>query len=303
MREGRGDPAPLLWEDGRCVIDHPSRKERQREALRLSRLSATLAVLPTPAPRLLPSLAAAFTHGPDPRRQASRTDPLAALLSLVVTALLADQTSLLAVAAWGRRHGRAVLAALGLPDGTAPCQSTLQRLVCRLDPAAVSAALSAPCAPSVAPDPTRRGAQGVAIDGQAQGGRVQAAPRRCPVHALTAFTHARPVVLAQEPIERGADTRAGERPGAPALLARLDWRGRVLPGDAQVWQRSVCQPGLTAGTETQPTPRRDIALLFDPPGAGRPPALDDRRVARTSETGPGRRAEVRHLVASTDLTG
>lgn len=279
------------------------------ESRLLSRLSATLTALPSPRPSA-PSLLAVFTQVPDPRRQASVTYPLAALLSLVVAALLADQTSLLAVAEWGRRQGRAVLAALGFPSGITPCQSTLQRLVCRLDPDALSAALSTHFAADAAPDPTQRGAQGVAIDGKAQRGRLQYEPGRCPIHALTAFTHDRHLVLAQEPIERGADKSEGELTVAPALLARLDWRGRVLTGDAQFCQRTLCQQVLTAGgdyllvvKENQPTLLGDIALLFDPPGTVRPPALDDRREARTVETGHGRRHEVRHLVASTDLTG
>ncbi len=54
--------------------------------------------------------------------------------------------------------------------------------------------------------------------------------------------------------------------------------------------------------ENQPTLYADIALLFDPPAALGPAALVDRRAAWTHERGHGRQDEVRHLVASTDLT-
>jgi predicted transposase YbfD/YdcC len=54
--------------------------------------------------------------------------------------------------------------------------------------------------------------------------------------------------------------------------------------------------------ENQPALYNDLVLLFDPPAASAPLPLLDRRQARTSERGHGRREEVRTLVASTDLT-
>jgi predicted transposase YbfD/YdcC len=276
----------------------------------VSRLGATLAARPDPRPGGVPSLAAAFTRVPDPRRQASVTYPLAALLSLAVAALLANHASVLAIAEWGRRQRREALAALGFPDGGAPCQSTLQRVFRRLDPAAVSAALSAALAPAAAPPPAARGAQGVAMDGKAQRGRLHYQAGGCPVHALSAFTHDGGVVLAQEPIEHGADKGEAELAVAPALLARVDWRGRVLTGDALFCQRALCRQVLAAGGDylllvkgNQPALHGDIDRLFAPPRAGRPLPLLDRREARTVERGHGRQDEVRHLVAPTDLAG
>jgi predicted transposase YbfD/YdcC len=97
---------------------------------------------------------------------------------------------------------------------------------------------------------------------------------------------------------------------APALLARIDWHGRVLTGDALFCQRALCRQGRDAGgdylvlvKENQGTLYRDIRLLFDPPAEVAALPLADRRVARTVETGHGRAMEVRELVASTDLGG
>lgn len=279
------------------------------ESILVSRLCATLASLPAELTMPAPGLAAVFTRVPDPRRQASVTYPLAAVLRLVVAALLANHTSVLAIAEWGRRQQRDLLTQLGFSDGSTPCQSTLQRLLRRLAPEAVAAALRTHFA-AVAPAPEERGAQGVAIDGKAQRGRLAYQVGGCPVHALSAFTHDQGIVLAQQPIEAGTDKAEAELTVAPTVLARLDWRGRVLTGDALFCQRHLCQQVLTAGgdylllvKQNQPTLYQDIALLFDPPGAVRPPALDDRREARTRETGHGRQAEERHLIASTDLTG
>lgn len=118
----------------------------------------------------------------------------------------------------------------------------------------------------------------MSVDGQAQRGRLQYEASGCPVHALA------------------------------ALLARLDWHGRVLTGDALFCQRALCRQVVTVGgdylllvKENQPTLYRDLQFLFDPPPDSAPLPLLDRREARTAEQGHGCRDEVRHLVASTDL--
>jgi len=92
------------------------------------------------APR---SLAAGFARVPDPRRVASVAYPLAAVLSLAVAAILANQLSELAIAQWGARQSADLLRALGFSDGRTPCQSTLQRLLCKLDGQTLAEALRA----------------------------------------------------------------------------------------------------------------------------------------------------------------
>ena len=254
------------------------------------------------------SLAAAFAHVPDPRRHASVTYALSALLTLAVAALLANHLSVLAIAEWGARQSPEVLRTLGFPAGRTPCQSTLQRLFSKLDGHALSAALGAHFAPTVIALPPADNAQGVAVDGKAQRGRLPFQDGGCPVHALTAFCHERGVVLAHEPIEQGAEKSEAELTVAPALLARIAWPGRVLTGDALFCQRHLCQQVLDAGgdylllvKENQPTLYNDIRLLFDPPPSLATLPLLDQREAQTHDRGHGRQDEVRHLVASTDL--
>lgn len=254
------------------------------------------------------SLAAAFAQIPDPRRQASVTYSLASMLTLAVAAILANHRSVLAIAEWGQRQRPELLEQLGFAQGHTPCQSTFHRLFASLDGAAVSFTLGTHFATTAVPcdlDEPR----GVAIDGKAQRGRLQYASGGCPVHALTAFCHDQGVVLAHEPIAAGADKAEAELTVAPALLARIDWSGRVLTGDALFCQRTLCQQVLEAGGDyllavraNQPTLHAAIALLFDPPADHAPLPLHDRRDLRTIERGHGRYDEQRHLVASTDLT-
>src|SRR5205823_2426204 len=127
-----------------------------------------------------------------------------------------------------------------------PHQSTLHRLFRRLDPAALSAAVGRYFAAAV-PHPQGRGAQGAAIDGKAQRGRLAFAGGGGTVHALAAYSHGAGVVLAQAEIRSTAEKAEAELTVAPAPIARLGWRGRVLTGDALFCQRHLCQQVLAAG--------------------------------------------------------
>lgn len=257
------------------------------------------------------SLAAAFARIPDPRRAASVTYSLPAILTLAVAAILANHLSVLAIAEWGERQSPDLLRTLGFSTGRSPCQSTLQRLFSKLDSAALSTTLSGHFAPPAIPVPTQEvpARHGVAVDGKAQRGRLPFQVGGCPVHALSAFCHERGIVLAHEPMTQGVEKAEAELTVAPTLLARVAWPGRILTGDALFCQRHLCQQVREAGgdyvllvKENQPTLYNDIRLLFDPPTGSNPLPLLDRRDARTVDRGHGRRDDVRHLVASTDLT-
>jgi predicted transposase YbfD/YdcC len=256
------------------------------------------------------SLAATFAAVPDPRRAGSVRYPLAAILAMAVAAILANHHSVLAIAEWGADQSASLLAQLGFPTDRTPCQSTLQRLFAKLDGDALSAALAAAVTPRARSTPNTL--QGVAIDGKAQRGRLRFPGGGCPVHALTAYCHETGLVLAHEPIAAPAGTDRGEAEltVAPALLARLDWHGRVLTGDALFCQRDLCRQVLAAGGDyllavkaNQPALHDAITFLFDPPPATGVLPLHDRRIAETLDYGHGRTRERRMPTASTDLVG
>ena len=96
-------------------------------------------------------------------------------------------------------------------------------------------------------------------------------PQAC-VHALSAVCPIQGVVLAQTPITSTAEKTEAELTVAPALIAQLDWHGRVLTGDALFCQRHLCTQVLAAGGDylflakgNQPELFDDVRLLFDPP--------------------------------------
>lgn len=252
-------------------------------------------------------LLAAFAAVPDPRRRQGTRYRLAALLALAMVAILANRTTVLAIAQFGADASPALRRALGFPDRWTPCQSTLQRLFAKLAPDGLIAALTRACVPLV-PIPAERGDQGVALDGKAQRGRLAADPTAGVVHALSAFCQDYGIVLSQAAIEHAADKAEAELTVAPEVIASLDWRRRVLTGDALFCQRAICRQVLDAGGDylllvkaNQPALFDDIRLLFEPPDPA--VTLADRREATTIDFGHGRHADTRRLIASTDLLG
>jgi predicted transposase YbfD/YdcC len=157
-----------------------------------------------------------------------------------------------------------------------------------------------------------QGSIGVAFDGKAQRGRLAGADRpEYPVHMLSAVLHDLGIVLAQMPLDHTAEKAEAELAAAPALVARLDWTGCVLTGDALYCHADLCEAVRDAGGDyllivkgNQPTMLRAITTLFASraDAALRAASLPawDMREATAIDKGHGR-IEVRHLVASTVL--
>ncbi len=122
------------------------------------------------SPVLPLSLGDAFAAVPDPRARQGRRFTLAALLTLALSAMLANHLSPLAIAQWGAEQDAASKRAMGFAKGVTPHQSTVARLFHRLDPALRSAALTAHDRAQIAPTPWSRGAEGIALDGKASVG-------------------------------------------------------------------------------------------------------------------------------------
>jgi len=260
---------------------------------------------------LSPALSAAFATIPDPRGARGKRFALVAMLNLAVTAILANHVSELAIAEWGAAQSRSLLHALGFVRGVTPHQTTVQRLFRALDPVCLARALTASFATSV---PAARGQEAVAIDGKTLRGRLPFAPSgAAPIHLLTLYCQTTGAVLAQAEIAQTGDKAEAELTVAPALLAEIDWTGRVLTGDALFCQRTLCAQVVGAGgdyllvvKENQATLRRDLATLFatraDATLSAATLPLWDMREVTQMERGHGR-TEQRHLVTSTELNG
>lgn len=263
----------------------------------------------------LETLPQAFARIPDPRRAQGTRYPVAAILSLAVVAVLANHTSVLAMAEWASRQTRQVRRALGFRRDTTPHQTTIQRLFGRLDPAAVAAAVQRVFDPPSPGELRPRGSQGVALDGKAQRGRLRhgATPTH-PIHAVSAFCHDLGGVLAQLIVD--AQQHEAELSVVPDLIGQIDWQGRVLTGDALYCQQNLCTQVVEAGgdyllivKENQPTLLADIQQVFTPLTAEELARTGVHTVQplvietnRTVEKGHGR-IEERQIRVSSELAG
>jgi predicted transposase YbfD/YdcC len=261
------------------------------------------------------NLPQAFARVPDPRRKQGRRYSLAAILSLAVVAVLANHTSVLAIAEWAGRQTRHVRRALGFVRDTTPHQTTIQRLLARLNPADVAAAVECMFDPTRPGEVRARGSQGVALDGKAQRGRLRhGAATNHPIHAVSAFCHDLGGVLAQLVVD--AQQHEAELTVAPDAIKQIDWQGRVLTGDALYCQQALCIQVVEAGgdyllivKENQPTLLAEIMQVFAPLTAEEATRTGVHTVQplaiqtyRTVEKGHGR-LEERQIRVSSELAG
>ena len=253
------------------------------------------------------SLVTAFSQVPDPRRRQGRRFELASLLAVAVAAMLANHRSVLAMAEWAADQSPTLLRALGFADGVTPHQSTLARVFARLDPEAVTAAVTAYLHRAKMRPDTAPSLRGCAIDGKAQRTRqAYVHPPTGVVQMLNAICHQTGIVIGQHPVAHHVGKVEAELTVAPALLAKIELAGRVITADALYCQRNLCQQIVDAGGDylilvkaNQPELFTDLQLLFDPPTPG--PVLLDQRQARTIDHAHNRSADTRVLTASTDL--
>lgn len=252
-----------------------------------------------------------FATIPDPRQAQGRRYPLPAILAATFAALLCNHLSQLAVAEWLRAQPPPFRRLLGFPPGPTPHQSTFHRVLRRVDPTQLAAALQhwfdpPPCIPR------RRGSAGVALDGKAQRGRFHftpTGPGTCPIHEVSAFCVTTGTVLAALAVTGSADKAAAELSAATTLLAQVNWVGRVLTGDALLCQRSLCTQVVAAGGDYLLTVKANQGHLLDglqrwfapepPRRYGYATVPTERRETATCDRTRGR-TEVRYLAASAE---
>lgn len=238
----------------------------------------------------------ALARVPDPRDPRGVRYPLAGMLAVAVTAVIAGARSFAAIGEWAADLTDDALARLGLPGG--PEESTLRKLFARLDATALDAQLAV-----YAWTRTRvvEGRRVVAIDGKTvRGARTNA--RQAP-HLVAALDHRIGVVLGQEAV----DAKSNEIPAARALLAGFDpadLHRCVITLDAMHTQTDTAEVILAAGADYVFTVKSNQPKLL-----ARLKALPWKDVPahRATTTGHGRRAtrsiKVADAPAWTGFTG
>ncbi|MFJ3310845.1 ISAs1 family transposase [Streptomyces sp. NPDC086549] len=178
----------------------------------------------------LPDLLKRLAQVPDPRDPRGVRHPLVTLLALTACAVLAGARSLLAVSEWVADAPPALLERLGtavdplVPKRSWPAESTIRRLLARIDADALDRAVGA----WLADRQTRgQGLRGLAVDGKSLRGAARAKGRK--IHLLAACDHVNALVLAQMDVGEKSNEITRFRP----LLDTLeDLAGTVVTSDA-----------------------------------------------------------------------
>jgi hypothetical protein len=250
----------------------------------------------------------------------------------------------------GAGQSEEVKKALGFEKGVTPHQTTIQRLFRKLSIEELEEAFRRIFLQMVEQNKQERGAYAVAMDGKVQEGRLKFEEEDSyPIHAVSIVEHETGIVLTQGHVERGdTETKSkqpdkkterkedpngkkGEQKGenreneqeekkqrselavAYRLIAHIDWKGKVLTGDAFYCQRCLCAAILLAGGDylflvkaNQPHLLEDLRLLFAPPAPAKRAGEGILRLAEqqahTTDKGHGR-VEIRSIRVSSELQG
>src|SRR5260370_4308536 len=210
----------------------------------------------------------ACEHVKDPRRKQGQRFSFTSIVLLALSAMLSNHLSELAIAQWGAGQSEEIKKALGFEKGVTPHQTTIQRLFRRVSAEELETAFRGIFLHSVNTDQEQRGGCAVAIDGKAHRGRLKFEEEKSyPVHAVSLVDHQTGIVLtqghvektdvatnsemtgAQEQEEQEAQKQKSELAVAGRLIQHIDWKGKVLTGDALYCQRGLCSALRQAGED------------------------------------------------------
>ena len=277
----------------------------------------------------------------DPRRKQGKRYSITSIVLLALAAILCNHLSELAIAEWGAGQSDEIKKALGFQNGVTPHQTTIQRLFRRVSAEEVESAFRSIFLHIVSSTTEKRGEGAVAIDGKAQRGRLKFEEKNgYPIHAVSLVDHQTGIVLSQGHVEKtdleptgkstAVETQStlteaqeheaqaekkekSELAVASRLIQHLDWKGKVLTGDALYCQRCLCSALRQAGGDylflvkgNQPQLLEDVRLLFAPLApakrAGEGVLRFPEQHAHTTEKAHGR-VDMRSIRVSSELKG
>jgi len=274
----------------------------------------------------------------DPRRKQGKRFSITSILLLALAAILSNHLSELAIAEWGAGQSEEIKKALGFEKGVTPHQSTIQRLFRRVNAEEVETAFRHIFLQLVNSTNEKRGECAVSIDGKAQRGRLKFEEKNSyAVHAVSLVDHQTGIVLTQGHVEKTDVELKGEPTDvettsklsqeqeqeekkakselavASRLIQHIDWKGKVLTGDALYCQRCLCAALRQAGGDylflvkgNQPQLLEDLRVLFAPLPAAKRAGEGVLRLpeqhAQTREKAHGR-LDLRSIRVSSELKG
>ena len=277
----------------------------------------------------------------DPRRNQGKRFSITSILLLALAAILCNHLSELAIAEWGAGQSQERKEALGFKKGVTPHQTTIQRLFRRVSVEEVETAFLQIFLSLQNHEKEQRGECAVSIDGKVQKGRLAFEEKNgYPIHAVSVVDHQTGIVLIQGHVQKNdlaspheatkseptskltaakekeqqeEKKQKSELAVASRLIETIDWKGKVLTGDALYCQRCLCSALRLAGGDylflvkgNQPLLLEDLQVLFAPLAAAKRAGEGVLRLpeqhAKTSEKAHGR-VEIRSIRVSSELKG
>jgi hypothetical protein len=236
----------------------------------------------------------------DRRGRKGKRYKLALLLTCVLLAKMAGETTLQAIAEWIRLRSSWLQDVLPDTRATFPCAATYSNVLRAVDPEQVNQVLMDLVIRVRAKKRTEGEHLHVVLDGKTlRGTQNHHAEDQKKMHHVNLYEAKTGIVLKQHMVaeKEGESTRVKE------FLTPVFLQGRITSADALYAQTSFCQEVIAAGGDyllfvkrNQPTVYEDVSLFF------REPPLDclDWRTASTTNKGHGRVAN-RLITVSTEL--
>jgi predicted transposase YbfD/YdcC len=246
------------------------------------------------------SIYEALSHLEDRRGKKGKRYSLALLLTCVLLAKMAGETTLQAIAEWIRLRKEWLQQVLPDTRASFPCAATYSNVLRSVDPAQVNQRLmdllTRVRAEQRAPGEQRH----VALDGKTlRGTQHHLAEDQKKVHQMNLYEAKTGVVLKEIVVAE----KANELTHQQEFLTPVLLRGRIITADALHTQRGFCQNTKSAGADyllfvkgNQSTLHEDLSLFFAEP----PLDCRDWRTANRSNKGHGR-LEMRQIWVSTEL--
>lgn len=236
----------------------------------------------------------------DKRRAQGKRYSLALILTCVLLAKMAGETTLQAISEWVRLRSEWLQQVLPESRAQFPCAATYSNVLRRIDPEQVNQLLMDLLTRVRANKRVKGEQEHVVLDGKTLRGTQGHMPEdQQKMHQMNLYEAKTGIILKQ----RIVTEKAGELTHMADFLTSTLLKGRIISGDALYTQRAFCQGVVSAEGDyllfvkrNQPTLHDDLRLFF------REPPLDclDWRVDEMADKGHGRRSH-RLIQVSTEL--
>jgi hypothetical protein len=235
----------------------------------------------------------------DRRRKQGKRYPIALIMTYLLLAKAAGETTLQATSEWIRLRGAWLQEVFPQAGPKFPCAATYSNVLRAVDPLQLNAVLMDLLTRARAHERKEGEQQHVALDGKMLRGTQGHLPEdQKKMHQVSLYETQTGIVLAEHIVGE----KENELSRIQEFLTPQCIKGRIVSADALHTQQAFCLGVTLAGGDyvlfakgNQPTLHEDLRLFFHEP----PLDCRDWRMAHTCDTGHGR-LEMRDLVASTE---